>query len=621
MEKLENMRQHLIQAVLSSGDDWIEQFRAQLPISRVSSLAPSDAENRRRLRDELDCVSAALDSLKLSVMRRRNSLNPAGRLYPDILSQIFECHAEIQSPFEDWYRHPRALPYQRIGWVVDTHVCHQWRQVAISDAKLWRSIPFVLGQEWTDVFVSRAQRSGMIMRYYSPPLKKLLQPPDGYSPISPSTFYDSLHLTSHLHLQGASGEVSCVASILNTPAPMLKTFIVDAAGLERNFPMTLPPKLLAGHAPNLLVLKLDGVHIPWDSQILRNLVEFSVCNLDGQDRRRIRDGGLYFDEDPSAVWTYVPDSNLVPSRDRLLDVLRACPHLRKLSLRGCLPSSYDTRIDTPPVPLQHLEHLDLYGSLGGIESIYKHCEFPLSCPLSVAARLSISDLPRITSVLHPLASAAHAYLLRALYIALDDPVEIRAWRTLPVASWGNTDFETHPDIRIVLDLRRDGIAMAPEYVMKMVGVCNLLTPNAMSVVAVQSRSPRELPLLNNLFCALTAKMEHLHVDRETCEAMFLVDTEALAGTDVPSPNSVLHLDLKTLWISEVKFHAKSRRTELSFAEQLQLWLIRRFEAGIKLETIVLDRCGGVSSKLLKNLKRVVVRVGVRWTDSGDPKAC
>ncbi|KAI0263625.1 hypothetical protein BC834DRAFT_304689 [Gloeopeniophorella convolvens] len=491
----------------------------------------------------------------------------------------------------------------RLGWLLNTHVCHQWRHVAISHAILWTQIPFVLGQHWADTFILRSQRSGLIMRYRMPELPTV-------SPISATTFSNNIHQTRDLRLVRNSREIQKVATALVDPAPLLETFSLNVEDYSwRNFPVILPSNLFAGHAPRLHTLLLSEVHIRWDSPLLRNLTKLYVYNTE------LPTGGRASFRDGSTVWTYVPDSDLAPSCDRLLDVLCACPNLCDLTLLGCLPPIHDAHADTPPVSLQHLERLDLGGRLGGVECIFKHCTFPLSCVLGVRINLSVSELPRITSVLHPISSAAHTYPFCAMLVAMDSSVEIGAWRTFQVTAWGGANFRSPPDARIILDLRHGArpAQVVSENVVEMMRVCDLLVPENMDTVAVQL--DWKLRHLSMPFLGRT-KMEHLHVRAEPPETAFFVGTP---DTETEGPR-VLYPALKTIWISYVNLELTSPNG-LSFAGQLLLWLTRRSEAGMVLEAIVLDRCEGVTPELLEDFKGIVRRVGVRSTDRGDPEMC
>jgi hypothetical protein len=70
--------------------------------------------------EEIDAVMHLLQSL-------RNAMAPISLLPPEVLSQIFHFLSLMDEP----------LGYSRkkkLGWIIVTHVCWLWRQVAIDDS-------------------------------------------------------------------------------------------------------------------------------------------------------------------------------------------------------------------------------------------------------------------------------------------------------------------------------------------------------------------------------------------------------------------------------------------------------------------------------------------------------
>lgn len=93
-------------------------------------------------------------------------LNPIRRIPPEILGEIFMNY--LEESFDPFYNHPP---------LVLAHICHRWRQVALSTAQLWRHLPrTVFGRE---VEVWETKRVAY--------LKFLLQ----HSSNAPITFYFS----------------------------------------------------------------------------------------------------------------------------------------------------------------------------------------------------------------------------------------------------------------------------------------------------------------------------------------------------------------------------------------------------------------------------------------------
>ncbi|KAI0270711.1 hypothetical protein BC834DRAFT_788847, partial [Gloeopeniophorella convolvens] len=79
-------------------------------------------------------VDKQIDDSELSILSmrtRHNALVPISTLPPELLARIFHLHALYHPPFTSG---------KPLGWIVDTHVCRHWRQVALGDGSLWGGI-------------------------------------------------------------------------------------------------------------------------------------------------------------------------------------------------------------------------------------------------------------------------------------------------------------------------------------------------------------------------------------------------------------------------------------------------------------------------------------------------
>ncbi|KAI0264862.1 hypothetical protein BC834DRAFT_236842 [Gloeopeniophorella convolvens] len=560
------------------------------------------------------------ESHEVAAKRRQNSLSRAAMLLPDILLLIFELHAEMYSPFrvelERSVKAPSTLSTSsRLGWLVDTHVCHQWRHVAISHPSLWTIIPFALGQRWADLSILRAKSAGLIMDYRFPP--------DGTpSPFNTDTLSNNLHQVLDLALAQNSREVQKVVKTLTSPAPRLETFIIEMLDFNsdsssRNFPIVLPADFFAGQAPQLRNLRLDQTYLPWTSALLRNLKSLIISQCLGTSSDT-RDGS-----DGDTPRTYVPESDLVPSCDQLLNILRACPDLRVLSLFGCLPNAYNSRVGHSPIFLRHIEHLNLMGVLTGIECLLQHCIFSDSCILSIHITLFDGESPRLTSALRPLLPASRRRPLNALVVSpipsATAGLEIRVFRGISVTSFGSVTFTRPEDIDLVLhfcDRRR----LRLEHFEAFDRICDLLAPENIEVIAFGAAIGGG-PLS---FLAHT-RLKHLYVHRFLYLSIFFIGAESSGPLAGATRSALICPTLETVWLVEVDLRSAvlinldGRITEITSAEWIETWLKRRSEAGMRLETLVLDRCVA-SSAHLENLRRTVSILALRATISGDPES-
>ncbi|KAI0042522.1 hypothetical protein FA95DRAFT_561129 [Auriscalpium vulgare] len=214
---------------------------------------------------------------------QHNSQLPATRLPPEILSHIFSILSSIHKPHTKDGSGPRSL-----GWLAATHVCQRWRTIALEDASLWASnitVPFVLGAQWAETFLSRARNASL----------SITRPQHNSHSLPFLTHTELVFLTANL----ARTQVLCLNTgdahlrALCTPAPLLHTLhILDPIYIwvVSNPPFTLLDGLLGGAtgAPALRHLRVETkAQLPWTSPLLAGLkslnVEESGRNITGAE--------------------------------------------------------------------------------------------------------------------------------------------------------------------------------------------------------------------------------------------------------------------------------------------------------------------------------------------------
>ncbi|KAI0002597.1 hypothetical protein BJV74DRAFT_759338, partial [Russula compacta] len=109
----------------------------------------------------IDDELSALHMIMCAIRTRRNNFSLIGGLPPEILSCIFSFHAINQPVAKDpiyYFDSFPSTPTQvKLGWITVTHVCRHWRQVALSNPNLWRTIVFDLGAEWAEEMLTRSK--------------------------------------------------------------------------------------------------------------------------------------------------------------------------------------------------------------------------------------------------------------------------------------------------------------------------------------------------------------------------------------------------------------------------------------------------------------------------------
>src|SRR5216683_7288618 len=104
-----------------------------------------------------------------SLFSHRNGLMPISALPPELLSQIFHLHAHQEPP---WYGDGEE---QKLGWIGVTHVCREWRRVALNDSSLWTTIKEVSPRaQWISEMLVRARMAPLAIDVLDTPRPEIL---------------------------------------------------------------------------------------------------------------------------------------------------------------------------------------------------------------------------------------------------------------------------------------------------------------------------------------------------------------------------------------------------------------------------------------------------------------
>ncbi|KAJ8523306.1 hypothetical protein ONZ45_g180 [Pleurotus djamor] len=225
-----------------------------------------------------------------------------------------------------------------------TSVCKRWREVAIGDATLWKSVwfrdkpPHARAFCWFD----RAGATAIDIRV-SEPHEGLWTGPQMEA------------LFDKVLLKGSQIR-SIVVTVNNWPPALVVLDRVSEYCQQRSMPLLerfelhrsgspyvwigagyepdkhrIPMTLFGGvQLPSVEHVTINGIHIDWNLSPLSNLTRLDI--------RRI-------------------PLELSPSLDRFREILRLCPRLSKLSLDGAGPSWKPISPDDEPVVLPNLSHL------------------------------------------------------------------------------------------------------------------------------------------------------------------------------------------------------------------------------------------------------------------------
>ena len=328
------------------------------PEARVAAISAVDKE--------IDAVMQLPHSL-------HNAMASISVLPPEILSRIFHfISLDSLSPLE-------CSTTQDLGWIIATHVCRLWRQVAMGDSLLWARI-------W-GVPTNGELVSEMLARARDAPLEIEINLDGASDPKILILFPPHLSHTRELRLRGLDiRHLDSVRDICSQEAPSLEHFEVE---VSLNYPTITFRRELDGttlfkaRAPKLRTISLFHIFIPWSFIPRGQLTQLEI----------------YF-----AYEVLNSDSPLHDDLNQLIDLLANCPDLEILVLDSCLPFQPTHFPYGQIIHLPLLSRLRLCGSGYRITNLLKMLKLPSSTTLQLYCN-SENDPHHNHTLLLPVVSA------------------------------------------------------------------------------------------------------------------------------------------------------------------------------------------------------------------------
>jgi len=367
--------------------------------------SPATAQDhlRKAIDDEIKAYEQVIQELK----SRRNALAPISRLPPETLAEIFSLLSPSADDSED-------VPY--LEWIRVTHVCHRWREIALSSPYLWNYISFTeMTLAGIPEILARAKTSPLHFEAYRiTPLRKAWF----------NAFGRQLeaHISHIRHLR-ISGEFQTVLERLVSPAPALVSLTLT----NRSDPYTsgciIPNSLFNGTAPMLTRLKLIGYSIGLKSPLLKGLQTLEILG---------------------------PPARAVLTLEEWLAALNEMSQLKTLVLHTATPAvSIDNPLISEPhrtVTLPSLTHLNITVSAKGCALVLAHLVLPALISLHVTSESQSRDGDDVRLLIPYVARNAHgpqdtAPLQTILLIGESIHAKIVAW-TVPDANVEVCDVRT-----------------------------------------------------------------------------------------------------------------------------------------------------------------------------------
>jgi hypothetical protein len=289
-------------------------------------------------------------------MSRPNALSPISSLPPELLAPIFiiVCLPGASSQDSD------GKPDYNIARLSVSHVCHQWREIALNLPLLWSHADF------TSESLSSVGTAEMLIRAKSSPLdlEAANISRERWDKNRLSTFRKALqaHVPHIRHLIISAESVllhKILEGLVLSPAPTLEDLSLSCTRRGKRMRRmeewsSIPDTLFNSFIPRLCRLELRGCNIRWSSPLLKGVKHLEILNPSVIARPEL------------TVW---------------LAALDEMPQLMTLSLHSASPyAPFPPFVIERTVTLPSLTHLDILDSPKDSALAIAHLDLPaLTC--------------------------------------------------------------------------------------------------------------------------------------------------------------------------------------------------------------------------------------------------
>ena len=314
-------------------------------------MDPIQENSREFLEQSIDAEIRSLEESVRVLKLRRNALQPISSIPPEILIAIFShlCLPGIPSL--------GGKPSRNRARLHISHVCHQWREIALNQPRLWSHVNFNT--------VSLATATEILDWAKSVPLyietSVSGQHDDDQFGLFPNQVQECLPHTRHLSI-GAESFGTLYRGLedaLVSPAPTLEFLSLfcqeDENKRMADGQLSIPDiqvldTLFCGSTPKLSCLKLRNCNISWNSPLFKGLNYLEILTPYKMARPTL------------AVW---------------LDTLDELPQPKTLTLHSASPVVAHFPFDVErTVTLPSLTHLDISSSFPDCALVSAHLILP-----------------------------------------------------------------------------------------------------------------------------------------------------------------------------------------------------------------------------------------------------
>ncbi|KAH9058299.1 hypothetical protein EDB87DRAFT_1626864 [Lactarius vividus] len=232
-----------------------------------------DANSWEYQRQAIDAQIKSLEESIRTLRLRRNTLAPVSSLPTEVFATIFSilCSRERATSTAD------DLAWLRVTRV--THVCHQWREIALNQPLLWSDVDFTV--------VSSAGAAEMIARAKTVPLHlearvySRLWDDARFSAFQKELQVHASHIC-RLRISAESCHLRRIFEGLVSPAPILE--YLSLSDMASPYPSWAPVEtfvldtLFDGSTPRLSCLRLSNCDINWNSPLFGSLKDLEISS-------------------------------------------------------------------------------------------------------------------------------------------------------------------------------------------------------------------------------------------------------------------------------------------------------------------------------------------------------
>ncbi|KAM5544195.1 hypothetical protein V8D89_001855 [Ganoderma adspersum] len=356
---------------------------------------------RKKIEDEIESHANAITMLK----HRLNATTTISRLPSELLSEIFVCFAQDyfrsytdHKAHSSYYSYHRGVP----EWVRVAHVCHAWREIALSTPRLW-SLIAVTQRSIAEQLLVRSKKAPLSVAAthlgYNADRKKILE----------TVFSEEMYRVRELFISGPSSHVYELCAKLTEPANLMHTLALSDSGdnyTQKNSDL-IPQNLCNGQFPRLRCLEIRRLAMRWDNPLLCS----ALTNL-------VVIQSIYRD----AMGTF----------EQFISALESMPGLQTIELANAIPpTSPGSAHLSPPsraIAFPHLRDIRLNGSTIDCANFLRHLSLGANIQLQLACHEE-AGLKNLILVVK--AALAHSSPWRTVELAqrFSTDVTLRAWPT------------------------------------------------------------------------------------------------------------------------------------------------------------------------------------------------